>query len=70
MAAIQHSQNTTEVGTGEAPGSTANEAPIHSYKTAWMYIFDWYPSHYSPLERKMLRKLDAILLTFGSLACK
>ncbi|KAF4627685.1 hypothetical protein G7Y89_g10465 [Cudoniella acicularis] len=53
---------------GPAPGSSANVAPIRSYKTAWMYLFDWYPSHYSPLEIRMLRKLDAVLLTFGSLA--
>ncbi|KAH8656001.1 vitamin H transporter [Tricladium varicosporioides] len=50
------------------PGSSANEAPIRSYKTAWLYIFDWYPSHYSPLEKKMLRKLDMFLLTFCSFA--
>jgi hypothetical protein len=52
------------------PGSSANEAPIRSYKTAWLYIFDWYPSHYSKLEVKMLRKLDIFLLTFCSLSCK
>ncbi|KAN0091676.1 MFS general substrate transporter [Hyaloscypha variabilis] len=45
-------------------------APIRSYRTTWLYLFDWYPSHYSPLERKMLRKLDAVLLSFGCLACK
>jgi hypothetical protein len=55
---------------GPVPGSTANHAPIRSYWTAWLYLFDWYPSHYSPLERKMLRKLDSVLLTFGCLACK
>ncbi|CZR54607.1 related to transporter protein [Phialocephala subalpina] len=31
---------------GPVPGSTVNEAPTRSYKTAWIYIFDWYPSHY------------------------
>lgn len=55
---------------GPVPGSTVNEAPIRSYKTAWIYIFDWYPSHYSALEKKMLRKLDIFLLSFTSLACK
>jgi hypothetical protein len=51
------------------PGSSANQAPVRSYKTAWMYLFDWYPSHYSTEEKKMLRKLDAFLLTFCSIAC-
>jgi hypothetical protein len=32
---------------GPIPGSSANEAPIRSYKTAWLYPFDWYPSHYT-----------------------
>ena len=55
---------------GVVPGSSTNHAPVRSYATAWMYLFDWYPSHYSPMERKMLRKLDSVLLTFGCLACK
>ncbi|KAK1633800.1 major facilitator superfamily domain-containing protein [Colletotrichum phormii] len=33
---------------------------------AWLYIFDWYPSHYSKEEKKLLRKLDSVLL---SLCC-
>ncbi|KAE9376298.1 MFS general substrate transporter [Stipitochalara longipes BDJ] len=53
---------------GVVPGSSANHAPVRSYATAWLYLFDWYPSHYSPLEKKMLRKLDSVLLTFGCLA--
>jgi hypothetical protein len=52
------------------PGSSANEAPIRSYKTAWLYLFDWYPSHYSKLEVKMLQKLDIFLLSFCSLSCE
>jgi hypothetical protein len=55
---------------GVIPGSTVNQSPVRSYATAWLYIFDWYPRHYSPLEKKMLRKLDCVLLTFGCLACK
>lgn len=38
--------------------------------TAWLYIFDWYPSHYPAEERKMLRKLDASLLSFVCIMCK
>ena len=52
------------------PGSTVNEAPVRSPWTAWMYILDWYPSHYSAQERKMLRKLDFFLLSFCSIMCK
>lgn len=44
------------------------EAPKRSLWVAWMYIFDWYPSHYPEDERKFLRKLDAYLLTFTSIA--
>lgn len=35
---------------------------------ALINVFDWYPSHYSPLERKLLRKLDCSLLVFASLS--
>lgn len=51
------------------PGSSANEAPVHSWKSAWLYMFNWYPSHYSAEEKKMLRKLDFFLLTFTSIMC-
>lgn len=44
------------------------EAPKRSLWIAWMYIFEWYPSHYPEDERKFLRKLDAYLLTFTSIA--
>ncbi|KAH7031493.1 vitamin H transporter [Microdochium trichocladiopsis] len=44
------------------------EAPKRSLWVAWMYIFDWYPSHYPDDERRFLRKLDAYLLTFTSIA--
>ncbi|OAG11472.1 MFS general substrate transporter [Paraphaeosphaeria sporulosa] len=43
--------------------SSATEKPTRSLFVAWMYIFDWYPSHYSKEEKKLLRKLDCILLT-------
>jgi len=37
---------------------------------AWLYMFNWYPSHLSKEEKGFLRKLDAFLLTFTSLACR
>lgn len=43
--------------------SSATEAPKRSLWLAWAYIFDWYPSHYSKEEKKLVRKLDSILLT-------
>ncbi|KAL1595295.1 hypothetical protein SLS60_009985 [Paraconiothyrium brasiliense] len=43
--------------------SSSTEKPTRSFLLAWMYIFDWYPSHYSKEEKKLLRKLDCILLT-------
>lgn len=43
--------------------SSSTQKPTRSLKIAWLYIFDWYPSHYSPQEKKLLRKLDGILLT-------
>ncbi|KAF1363967.1 MFS general substrate transporter [Lizonia empirigonia] len=42
--------------------SSATEKPSRSLWVAWLYIFD-YPSHYSPEEKKLVRKLDCILLT-------
>lgn len=43
--------------------SSSTEKPNKSLWLAWLYIFDWYPSHYSKEEKKLLRKLDSILLT-------
>ncbi|KAH3919135.1 hypothetical protein HBI56_100340 [Parastagonospora nodorum] len=42
------------------------EAPKHSPWKAWIYLANWYPSHYPPEERKLLKKMDACLLTFCS----
>ena len=52
------------------PGSSTEKAPERSLWSAWIYMFNWYPSHYSKEEKKMLRKLDFFLLTFASLMCK
>jgi hypothetical protein len=58
------------VTTAPVPNSATTDAPIRSYGTAWKYIFDWYPSHYSELERRTLRKLDWVLLPFCGIMCK
>ncbi|SPO04655.1 related to transporter protein [Cephalotrichum gorgonifer] len=42
--------------------SSATKPPQKNLWTAWMYIFDWYPSHYSKEEKKLLKKLDRIIL--------
>jgi hypothetical protein len=46
------------------------EAPKRPAMYAWVYMFDWYPSHYSPLEKMVVRKLDYFLLTFCSFMCR
>lgn len=50
-------------GQDEIVVSSSTEKPTRSLLLAWLYIFDWYPSHYSQAEKKLLRKLDSILLT-------
>lgn len=54
----------------QVPQEEHGKKAEYTFWTAWMYIFDWYPSHYPPEERKLLRKLDACMLTFCSLLCK
>lgn len=44
------------------------EAPKRNVWIAWLYLFNWYPSHYPKEERRFLRKLDAFMLTFTSIA--
>jgi hypothetical protein len=46
------------------------DAPQRSPWKAWMYLWEWYPKHYPAEERKLLRKMDACLLTFCSFMCK
>lgn len=53
-----------------APVPSSSVKPdAKSLKWAWLYIFDWYPSHYSPEERKLLRKQDFIILPLCCLMC-
>ncbi|KAH6666522.1 major facilitator superfamily domain-containing protein [Plectosphaerella plurivora] len=42
--------------------SSATKPPTRSLWIAWLYIFDWYPNHYSKEEKKLLKKLDRIIL--------
>jgi hypothetical protein len=46
------------------------EAPKHSPWKAWAYLWVWYPAHYPLEERKLLKKMDACLLTFCSFMCE
>ncbi|KAK4118832.1 MFS general substrate transporter [Parathielavia appendiculata] len=43
--------------------SSSTEKPTRSLWLAWLYIFDWYPSHYSTEEKRLLRKQDSVILT-------
>ena len=42
--------------------STTNKPATRSLWVAWLYLFDWYPSHYSKEEKRLLRKLDFVLI--------
>jgi hypothetical protein len=53
-----------------APVDTVAKPTHRSLWIAWLYMFNWYPSHLSVEEKQFLRKLDAFLLTFTSLACQ
>lgn len=42
--------------------SSATKPPKKNLWVAWIYIFDWYPSHYSKEEKALVKKLDRIIL--------
>ena len=42
--------------------SSMTPRPNRSLWLAWLWIFDWYPAHYSAEERRLLRKQDWIIL--------
>ncbi|KAJ4307788.1 hypothetical protein N0V84_012492 [Fusarium piperis] len=42
--------------------SSATKAPKRDLRLAWLYIFDWYPSHYSKEEIALVKKQDRIIL--------
>lgn len=74
MASTQPNDETAGVAnrTGEFDTNVIApaEAPKRSPWKAWMYLWEWYPKHYPEEERKLLRKMDACLLTFCSFMCK
>ncbi|PIG83917.1 vitamin H transporter [Aspergillus arachidicola] len=49
--------------------STTNRPAAPSLWKAWQYMFDWYPSHYSKEERRLLRKLDCFIMPLCCLMC-
>jgi hypothetical protein len=74
MAAATNPRDETagvEGRTGEFSTSVIapTDAPKRSPWKAWMYLWEWYPKHYPEEERKLLRKMDACLLTFCSFMC-
>ncbi|KAM0331310.1 hypothetical protein ACHAQA_002980 [Verticillium albo-atrum] len=42
--------------------SSTNKPKTRSLWVAWAYMFDWYPSHYSKEEKRLVRKQDCIIL--------
>lgn len=42
--------------------SSATKPPARDLRRAWLYIFDWYPSHYSAEEKALVKKQDRIIL--------
>ncbi|KAK7417617.1 hypothetical protein QQX98_004438 [Neonectria punicea] len=42
--------------------SSATGPPKRDLRVAWLYIFDWYPSHYSKKEIALVKKQDRIIL--------
>jgi hypothetical protein len=58
--------------TEKAPvvSSSTNRPAAPSLWKAWKYIFDWYPSHYSDEERRLLRKLDCFIMPLCCLMCE
>ncbi|KAM0328881.1 hypothetical protein ACHAQA_005297 [Verticillium albo-atrum] len=47
---------------GDVVVSSSTKPPKRDLRIAWLYIFDWYPSHYSNEEKRLLKKLDRIIL--------
>lgn len=60
--------NVLEEAGEEIQDRELEEAPKRNVWVAWLYLFNWYPSHYPKEERRFLRKLDAFILTFTSIA--
>lgn len=65
-------EKSVEDGNGHGPvvSSSAENKPKRSLWVAWMHLFDWYPGHYSKEEKKLLFKLDCVILPLCCLACE
>lgn len=61
---------TEEAKASLEPSSSANKTKHRSLWIAWLYLFEWYPSHYSKEEKRLLRKLDSVILPVCCFACK
>ncbi|KAF2184029.1 MFS general substrate transporter [Zopfia rhizophila CBS 207.26] len=66
MATTQREETNTESSNRNGNVIAPKEAPVRSPWKAWMYLWEWYPSHYPEEERKLLQKMDACLLSFCS----
>ncbi|KAF2635400.1 pantothenate transporter liz1 [Massarina eburnea CBS 473.64] len=66
MAATRPRDETTAVEPATTNVIAPIDAPKRSPWKAWMYLWEWYPSHYPAEEKKLLRKMDACLLSFCS----
>jgi len=67
--ATSENSNTSDSEKDPGAPSSANKPKPRSLWVAWLYLFDWYPSHYSKQERKLIFKLDCVLLPLCCLAC-
>lgn len=62
-------ERSVEDGKGPVVSSSAENKPKRSLWVAWLHLFDWYPGHYSKEEKKLLFKLDCVILPLCCLAC-
>lgn len=60
----------TKATSDPRPSSSVNKPKPRSLWLAWLYLFDWYPSHYSKEEKRLLRKMDCVILPICSFACE
>lgn len=56
------SEEPSDAEKGPLVSSTTDRPAAPSLWKACQYIFDWYPGHYSDEERRLLRKLDCVIM--------
>ena len=66
---VLDAEKDTDKSASTSTPNPAQKPKPRSLWVAWLYLFDWYPSHYSKQERKLLFKLDCVLLPLCCLAC-